>query len=713
MSTKRRRPNRQQQQQQIEDDNADVFVLGTTSSEPCEDQRSSMMVVAGRHRRLALSVAAPAIMHTNDDGNGNGITSKSAIASLTAKNTSTDTFSTSQQELKEREAMLFYQDLLPNPRRQDQVLLQRQQQQQQQNMNAGMIFGPYPVTTALLWAVHILYVVQWNQQRRRRRRRRSSNRSSHHSVTYRTLVEKKRYYRWWSALLSQYHPNVQQHHSTSTDSAANGESEAVESSGNSNLTVDMGHAPDDRGPQQQQQSTTAAAPRQPQPQPPPVLLGDWQALQEWTVRQSRALYRNLPAAWRESAAARRCLLAGQAACAHVQRAATVAGGKSLLLLLYNAHILWSCRALERHYSIATAASNGSSSNDSDNTVNHSPLQYLRVVVSVGVWETLLEIGLSRYFLRALSPSTTPDPPSDTAAATDTTSASSLHSLQPEQSATYDSPLMRSLRKKIRHRTMGVSLSMLSTAVLMIYRFQFPHVGTPVLPWLPLGDRWLHLNPILSHLTVLFLLHHISVAATGDPATVWVALGCGNFVGMLWGAGWLDCFAEAYWGNGVLLVAVALTVLSLKARSPYAAYLLWIDRVGWNERGNVLLYDSSLDRYVEAPVQRFPVDVDAAGSDSGSDDSLSNVDDEDDEDDETGRAFPSTDDSEIYGRLPSLTFMEMGQLGDANDDGSEGDYNNETTRLITPSSTGNSSQTSHFRSRRMNSAAPSDAEDWGR
>jgi len=674
----------EQQQQQQED----------VDDRQREDYYHTIMMKGLHHRRLAVVDGT----RNKESKSGHTITSNSTA-------TSDDMPIQKQQQQQQqdplaREAMMFYQDLLPTSK-------QQQQHNKSSSSTAGRMLGPYPVTSALLWAVHLLYVVQWSQQRRRRRRRNYN--SSSRSLTYRTLVEKKRFYRWWSALLSQYHPDVQQH-STSTTATNNGESEATESGGNnSNLTVDMGHAPDDRGDQHQQQSTAAAAAAA----AAPVLLGDWQALQEWTAQQSRALYQSLPAAWRDSAAVGRGVQAGRVAYATVQRAATVAGGKSLLLLLYNAHLLWSCRALERHYSTtATVASNNNNSDGIDsNDIHSNPLQYLRVVVSVGVWGTLLEIGLSRYFLRALSPSATPDPPNDAAAASN--SSTTLLSVEPEESATYDSPLMKSFRKKIRHRTMGVSLSMLSTAVLMIYRFQFPHVGTPILPWLPLNRYWLHLNPILSHLAVLFLLHHISVAATGDTATVWVALGCGNFVGMLWGSGWLDFCGEAYWGNGVLLLAVALTVLSLKARSPYATYLLWIDHVGWNERGHVLLYDSGLDRYVEAPVERFPVGVDAAGSDSESDDSLSNGDDdEDDEEDESGRAFPPADDNEIYGRLPSFSFMEMGQLGDANDDGSEGDENNETARLITPSSTGNSSQ-SHFRSRRMNSAAPADVEDRGR
>ena len=59
------------------------------------------------------------------------------------------------------------------------------------------ILGRYPVTSALLWIVHILYFVQWKRSRRRRRIPKK--------LTYRTLVEKKQFYKWWSALLSQYY----------------------------------------------------------------------------------------------------------------------------------------------------------------------------------------------------------------------------------------------------------------------------------------------------------------------------------------------------------------------------------------------------------------------------------------------------------------------------------------------------------------------------
>jgi len=549
---------------------------------------------------------------------------------------------------------MFYQDLLPRKERQAaaphrQPVVRHDGKQGGTTGDRALLFlGPYPVTSALLWVVHLLYFVQWRKSRRRRRRNSRSGRSLSR-ITYRTIVEKKHFYKWWAALLVQYHP-----------------SRTGDADVGSNLAVDMGHADEDTT---TRSSTGAAA-------------GDLQHFRRWIERQSQTVIARIPESWRESRAAARLMHGTSLALVGIQRGVAWAGGKAVILLLYNTHLLWSCRALEMHYGSISSSSSA-----------YSHFSYLRLWVSVGLWETLLELLVSAYLLRALGPNNNPAPPPP--AATDTPLAETLLSVEHEPNG--DSPLLRRIRKKIRGRTMGASLSMMCAALLMIFRIQFPYVSVPILPWIPIS-RWFHLSPFVSHLMALLLLHQTSVAATGDSATSWVALGCGGFVGMLWGTGWLDFCSDAYWGNGVLVLAFLLTALSLKARNPRMSLLLWIDWVGWNERGNMLFYDTNVDRWVEILEERLPTVVEPEESDSESEDSMS-------DDDDSDRAFPTADDNEIYGRLPALSSMEMGQLGEEND-GSDGE--GETSQLIPSSPTGSSRNTSRFRSRRTGST-PSDPE----
>lgn len=520
---------------------------------------------------------------------------------------------------------MYYQDLLPKGAGRAMAA----QQEGEGKTAPTEVFGEYPVTAAFLWVVHLLYFMQWRKSRRRRRNRQRTS-----SITYRTLVEKKHFYKWWPALLSQYHP------SRNVD--------AAETESNS-LTVDMGHVEDDDDNAGGGANNTNRR---------RTRTGDMQHLQRWLVRQWQTLRARIPESCRESAIALRMIQVARLGLHGFRRGVTVAGGKSLVLLLYNTHLLWSCRALERY---SSSTSSGSISSHFD---------YFRLLVGVGLWETLLELFVSLYFLRALGPNSSPTPPAPPDATTSAT-ATLLSVEQDEPSG--DSPILRHVRRQIRNRTMGVSLSMISAALLMIFRFRFPYVGIPVLPWIPIS-RWLSLSPFLSYVVVLFLLHHASIAATCSRATSWVAIGCGSFVGMLWGSGWLDFCSNAYWGNGMLLMTLLLTVLSLKPRNPYSIFLRWIDRVGWNERGNILLFDTILDRWVE---QEEPFSVVGATeeSESESEDSIS-------DDDDSDRAFPAMDDNEIYGRLPSFSFMEMGQMGDDNDGHDDED---ETTRLIEPPS----------------------------
>jgi hypothetical protein len=167
-------------------------------------------------------------------------------------------------------------------------------------------------------------------------------------------VEQKRFYQWWYALLNQYHhqpsssleavpvssaanhnSNTNARSSDSNNAANNGEARRLmdsepsnENSNRGNLTVEMGHA-----------SEGSSNPRPEQYQP------HWHYyyyyFQQWIQRHYET---HIPAAWRESVPWQRLVQLLAIVKQGMQRFVAAAGGPSFVMLLYNAHVLWSCRA---------------------------------------------------------------------------------------------------------------------------------------------------------------------------------------------------------------------------------------------------------------------------------------------------------------------------------------------------------------------------------
>lgn len=484
------------------------------------------------------------------------------------------------------------------------------------------VLGSYPVTTSLLWIVHLLYFVQWKRNRRRRKIPKRT------LLTYKVLVERKQFYKWWLVLFSQYRP-------------AAPSAELVQAR-SSSLSVPMGH------PISEQEDEPASSRRR-------------RRCPEYGRRLVDAAVRSVrdgvPASWRDTPAAHHIMQQhtvnnattrgivgnGCAAAASWWESAVgvryrlgsarnfvldvyfAAGGRSLLLLLYNSHLVWSARALEGLY--AAAESNS--------------LSYLRLWISVGIWATLLELGISHFLLQVLAGVTStalPTTPTTTSAAS---ASAGVNLSAVGEEGVFDGATVRRLRDDIRHRAMGTSLTVMSAALLMIFRFKFSHVAVPVVPWFPV-THWI--GPNLAYLLSLVILYYSSLSSDSvSSVVVYRAMASGSLVGWLWGSAWLDFCASSYWGNGVLLMALLLTGLSLKAKHPDSIYLAWLDRVGCDERGRMLVYDSHLNRWAEdegAHLETTDVTDDDETEDSNED--LS-------EDDDSERAFPTIDDQEIYGR----------------------------------------------------------------
>jgi hypothetical protein len=383
-----------------------------------------------------------------------------------------------------------------------------------------------------------------------------------------------------------------------------------------------------------------------------------------SMRRGAILYWNdaiqiIPETWRNSNFVER----SQQIIATAQQAGTAlyikAGGRSLLSMIYNTHLIWSCRALEQHYGLAS---------------------YIRLFISIGVIATLLEIGTTMHLLRLL----------------DISRRRMMHA----QSTENESPLLIGFRRWLKRRCFGsTSLIAWTSADMMIFRFQFPFVPIPVLPWIPI-TRWLRIPPGFSHLCIILILYFLSIHKDEKQA-VHVALILGTIVGFLWGTEWLQFFAEPFFGNLVVFMAILFTAMSFKARYPSSSFVGWLSHVGWDAKGNLLMFDPTLNRWVNDADDEFHVRISAAsGIDSESEEEASSSDDESSQEDDSERAFPSIHDDAIYGRIPAMS-LELGEMGrpisDDYPDNDE-DHVDEEMATLLPASNGN-----QLRSRRLESS----------
>jgi hypothetical protein len=426
------------------------------------------------------------------------------------------------------------------------------------------IHSNYPTTFFLIVAVHLLFLYQWNARRSRKQV----------LVSYRILVQKKQFHRIWLALLS--HPPIHVGRSRSS-------------------------------PQNQYSPTNSQS---------SIAMGDADAI----VR-----YSNISNISSDDI---------QLFCSNVMERIKYKLGpllepllrghaSGLPLLLYNSHIMWSCRALERNY-------------------QDDAWHYGRLLIVLAFLAVSIELFMSDRLLKTPVMSRAPR----------------FQSIQPDPTA----DAMQRIRKKLLHRTMG-TLTVVSTAVLLIFRSEFRHVPLQILPFLP--------NP-------LFLNDPSWTCTISIVILLWLSRGShsgfgvlsGSIVGMIWSTGWLTFLAE---GSGLLVWLILLSLLSLKADPQWAAWVPCIDHIAWDRDGRLVPVDGQQQQGWIGVLSReggetvvVSDDTDDDEGDTGSEeDSYVGGDDEDDDVDvEASRqAFPRQDDNEIYGHLPDLGDME-----DDDDDG---------------------------------------------
>ena len=255
------------------------------------------------------------------------------------------------------------------------------------------------------------------------------------------------------------------------------------------------------------------------------------------------------------------------------------------LLLYNSHILWTCRALEGETS--------------------SSLSYARFLWALISVALALDLILTFTVLNTLR---------DMHYAT---SSPFLLGAQITSSATRSS-IPRQLEHHLTNRSIG-SITMLTSALLVVFRHQFPHVPIQVLPFGLQGSgddtivesnavgEWHHdsqhyhhqmmwmfwLVPWVSYCLCIIILFLLLSSHSINPLA---SIGFGTASGILWTNQLTSFLQQPYWSNGLIMGYGILCLLSLKATG--SKLLPCIEYVGWDVRGRLRRTLSNNDQYEE-------------------------------------------------------------------------------------------------------------------
>lgn len=309
-------------------------------------------------------------------------------------------------------------------------------------------------------------------------------------VTYRSIIYHKKFHRVWVALLSHPPPRLPQ--SSESEAFLEGDSQAF-----STTAVAMG------GPDSQTSWQRGG-----------ILQQTRRNLLHWGYLQ-----------W--------------------QRFAT----SGLPLLLYNSHILWSCRALEELYN------------------EDESWKFARCGLSLVTLALSLELSLSHVIVQAtIRRQQQLEQPS---------MEGGFGEVQPNLDLTEG--FLEDLRTRAEKRAIGTMTS-LAAAVLVLFRFRYPQIPLAVLPFFT--DRLLTKFPGISFLLCIGMLGFLS--RFSSPLGVF----SGAMAGVLWAGFRLDSLANASNGNWLVLAVLLLTIMSLKGRYPSLLpcieYVSWYDDVATND-----------------------------------------------------------------------------------------------------------------------------------
>ena len=361
------------------------------------------------------------------------------------------------------------------------------------------------------------------------------------------------------------------------------------------------------------------------------------------------------------------------------------------LMLYNSHILWSCRALEVHYNTVssseyyknmyyyTGASQPSHPSENNNSNNNKqdqatgpiirvhPLQYLRVLFSLTFMALVLELRVSSLLLKIAARGSLSSSGSDTDLTirfTDNTTGNSNRQ-RGRQSSESGSTTDR-IQHRLLYRSIG-TLTSLSCALLIVFQHRFEYVPLQVFPFL--DNRWLLVGLSLPAFITPFLCLFI-LAILSMPSHPVTSVCYGLFSGILWSFGLISFLEEPYWGNSLILAIILVSCASIKATgysstsssiappttsttrggftnasnpNTPAAWVPCIDFVSWNRRGERMRTFEERERSASSSNVTASEEEDETVPSTDDDDSSSG-----------GVGSSSFREDDLYGRLPDLS-----------------------------------------------------------
>ena len=271
----------------------------------------------------------------------------------------------------------------------------------------------------------------------------------------------------------------------------------------------------------------------------------------------------------------------------------------LPLLFYNAHILWSCRALEGDII--------SSNHRSDGDYSYS---YARLLWGLALVAFSLDLLFTFYVLsmiRNMNHATSS--PFLLGASLTSTSTSSTSTSR---------PAIQQFERILTHRTIG-SLTIVTSALLVVFRDTFPYVPLQVFPFLELHDTNLVLPLVVFHDVLPPLTYFLCLCilvALSYPVHPIASVAYGTISGMLWASDLTSFFIQPYWSNGSIAFYLILCILSLKASGN--PFIPCVEHVSWDSRGRMIAnQDDDPMLIVDSIESQQGVD---RGGDGGRDDS---------------------------------------------------------------------------------------------
>jgi hypothetical protein len=234
----------------------------------------------------------------------------------------------------------------------------------------------------------------------------------------------------------------------------------------------------------------------------------------------------------------------------------------LPLLFYNAHILWSCRALEGDIS----------------SYSYARLLWGLTLVAflLDLWFTFTVLSMVRDMNHATSSPFLMGASLTSSGRSRSRSASSRPAVAQQLQ----------LERLLSRRSIG-SLTIVTSALLVIFRDRFPYVPLQVVPFL---EARTHLLPVVFDLDLNFdvpppFTYGLCVAlllVLSYPVHPIASVACGTLSGMLWTSEVTSFLVQPYWSNGSIACYLMVCLLSLKASG--SSWIPCVEYVSWDARG---------------------------------------------------------------------------------------------------------------------------------